>query len=299
MPSRAEGPVTPETAATHREAVERAVQVMNERYHEPLSLDDLAKAAYMSPYHFNRVFHRVTGIPPGRFLSALRLRKAAGILAESDLSVTEVCYEVGYNSLGTFSRRFKEATLMSPGELRRLARKEDEPEVDLTKVVGAAVEVARRSRREVPAAAVEGEVVLPADTEDATVFIGLFKDRLPESRPLACTIRDGSGNFHLDGIPDGEYHVFAAAVPSASGLDDVTGNMVLRSEIQSSGVRIVGGRSESPVQLLLRGSSPFDPPILTFFPFLLRQAEFMAGARLGGNGHPNGNGNGAAGQQTA
>ena len=56
------------TALLHQMAIERVILVMRERLHEPLSLEDMADIAHLSPYHFSRVFHRLIGVPPGEFL---------------------------------------------------------------------------------------------------------------------------------------------------------------------------------------------------------------------------------------
>src|SRR6185369_931411 len=64
------------TQASRMRAVERAVEAMRQRLGEPLPLGVLARAALSSPYHFNRFFRQVTGLPPCRYLSALRLETA-------------------------------------------------------------------------------------------------------------------------------------------------------------------------------------------------------------------------------
>src|SRR4051812_36011564 len=60
----------------HREAIERVIRTMRTQLHEPLSLEDMADIACLSPYYFNRIFHQVIGIPPGEFLATLRLEAA-------------------------------------------------------------------------------------------------------------------------------------------------------------------------------------------------------------------------------
>jgi AraC family transcriptional regulator len=94
------------TAAVHGFAVERVLATMRERLDEDLTLHVMADVARLSPYHFTRVFRHVTGIPPCEFLTALRLQEAKRLLLTTGLSVTDVCFEVGYSSLGTFTTRF-------------------------------------------------------------------------------------------------------------------------------------------------------------------------------------------------
>src|SRR5271157_3336169 len=84
------------TLAAHMQAIKRAIQVMHDHLHEVLTLEDMASVACLSPFHFNRVFSHLTGIPPGEFLSALRFQAARRLLLTTSLSVTEICFEVGY-----------------------------------------------------------------------------------------------------------------------------------------------------------------------------------------------------------
>src|SRR5260370_25122277 len=109
------------TSVQHHRAVERVISAMRRRLDENLSLKEMADIAYMSPFHFNRIFRQLTGVPPCQFLSALRLESARRLLRTTELKVTEICFEVGYTSLGTFIRRFSDLLGASPRSLRRLA----------------------------------------------------------------------------------------------------------------------------------------------------------------------------------
>src|SRR5256885_5419420 len=95
------------TLAAQTQAVERVIQTMHTHLHEVLTLEDLASVAYLSPSHFHRVFRRLTGIPPGEFLSALRFQMARRLLLTTSLSVTDICFEVGDTSTGSFTNQFK------------------------------------------------------------------------------------------------------------------------------------------------------------------------------------------------
>src|SRR3712207_4455725 len=112
-----------DTIASHRRAVERVITSARERLCEPISLRDMSRVAYLSPFHFNRVFHEVTGLPPAKFISAMRLDEAKRLLLNTPLSITDICYEVGYNSLGTFTRRFTQRVGLGPREFRYLAER--------------------------------------------------------------------------------------------------------------------------------------------------------------------------------
>src|SRR5712691_5698539 len=115
------------TLATQTQAVERAIQAMHTHLHELLTLEDLASVACLSPSHFHRVFRRLIGIPPGEFLSALRFQAARRLLVTTPLSVTDICFEVGYTSTGSFPTRFTHRVGLSPRLLRQRAHAFEPP----------------------------------------------------------------------------------------------------------------------------------------------------------------------------
>jgi transcriptional regulator GlxA family with amidase domain len=94
-----------DTLACHSLAVQRVIIAIRGRLDENISLTEMASVAYMSRYHFNRTFRQITGLPPRRFLSKLRVEAATRMLLNTNSSITEICLDVGYTSLGTFIRR--------------------------------------------------------------------------------------------------------------------------------------------------------------------------------------------------
>lgn len=89
---------------------------------ERLRLEQAAGQAFLSPFHYHRLFHRAFGETPHELVTRLRLDEAKRLLASGELSVTEVCFAVGYESLGSFSLRFKQLAGCSPSEYQRRAR---------------------------------------------------------------------------------------------------------------------------------------------------------------------------------
>ena len=92
---------------------------IDREYAQPLDVEALARDAHMSPGHFSRQFRIAYGESPYGYLMTRRIERAMALLRRGDLSVTEVCFEVGCSSLGTFSSRFTELVGMSPSEYRR------------------------------------------------------------------------------------------------------------------------------------------------------------------------------------
>ncbi len=94
---------------------------MDRDYAEPLDVEALAASAHMSAGHLSREFKAAYGESPYSYLMTRRIERAMALLQRGDLSVTDVCFAVGYGSLGTFSTRFSELVGMSPSEYRRSA----------------------------------------------------------------------------------------------------------------------------------------------------------------------------------
>ena len=94
---------------------------IDREYAQPLDVEALARGAHMSAGHLSRQFRLAYGESPYSYLMTRRIERAMALLRRGDRSVTEVCFEVGCSSLGTFSTRFTELVGMAPSEYRRVA----------------------------------------------------------------------------------------------------------------------------------------------------------------------------------
>jgi AraC-like DNA-binding protein len=90
--------------------------------HEEWPVRRLARVSGVSEAHFARSFKEAFGAPPHRYLLTRRIERAAALLRDTELSITEIAFETGWNSLGTFGRTFRDVTGESPGELRARAK---------------------------------------------------------------------------------------------------------------------------------------------------------------------------------
>jgi AraC-like DNA-binding protein len=252
-------PKRPYTLELHSRAVERVISSIRGRLDESISLTQMAAIAYMSPYHFNRTFRQVTGVPPRRFLSALRVEAATRMLLNTDNSVTDICLDVGYSSLGTFIRRFSGVLGISPLKLRMvrrlaannlLGRVEGDISEDGVSIQGA----------------VHGLVQAPASFS-GPIFIGLFSSAIPEGIPVACSINLRSGAYSIAPVQPGRYSVLALGLPWPDTMNDY-----LRYELALRGggecISVGGGQVEC-AEIHLRNAIPTDPPILLNLPGLL------------------------------
>lgn len=94
--------------------VRRGRDLIDRHYARPLDVPAIAASVHMSAGHFSRCFREAFGETPYGYLMTRRLERAMALLRRGDLSVTDVCFEVGWSSLGSFSARFTEVVGESP-----------------------------------------------------------------------------------------------------------------------------------------------------------------------------------------
>jgi AraC-like DNA-binding protein len=111
------------TARDRHRAVEAALWIDANAGRE-IELEDAARQAGVSPFHFLRMFASVLGVTPHQYLVRSRLRRAARLLADDDRPVTDIAYDVGFGDLSNFVRTFHRAAGVSPGKFRQASRGE-------------------------------------------------------------------------------------------------------------------------------------------------------------------------------
>src|ERR1700733_1397080 len=109
------------TARDRRRAVEAAHWIAANS-HQEINLDATANQAGISPFHFLRLFANVLGVTPHQYLLRSRLRHAARLLADEDIAITDIAYDVGFADLSNFVRTFHRAAGLPPGAFREAAR---------------------------------------------------------------------------------------------------------------------------------------------------------------------------------
>lgn len=250
-----------ETVSTDRHRrVANAIDAIRSETSRILTLDEVAEAASYSRYHFVRTFREITGTSPGMYQTALRFARASELLLTTPAPVTEVCGEVGYTSLGTFSDRFRDLVGVSPSGLRELPHRI------------AAVRTTALEQLVLPPdrGGCRIQVVVPPVAHEVrAVYLGLFPDGVASGIPVAGTMVRGPGSVTLGGFPPGRYHVLAAAFSTPiDGLGHLLpGDGVL---VGATGRTIPVTPAASPVyRLRFRPIAPTDAPILTALPALV------------------------------
>jgi AraC-like DNA-binding protein len=97
----------------------RARDHADRSYAGPVTLEEMAAVACLSKYHFLRLFRATYGMTPMEYVSKRRIERAQDLLRATNLTVTEVCFAVGFSSLGSFSSRFRSVVGETPSEFQR------------------------------------------------------------------------------------------------------------------------------------------------------------------------------------
>lgn len=255
-----------DTDRAHRVSIERVIAWMRQGLAEPLDLGKMADVAIMSPYHFLRTFRQVTGVPPKQFLAAMRVEAAKRLLLETERSVLEICFDVGYSSLGTFTRRFTDLVGLAPGRFRQLAES-FYPNLDALLAVAASCPLPEGG------SSVRCSVVRMRP--DQVVFAGLFDTPVPQGRPLSCAVllaNDDSFELATSACSGRGAHLFAVAMDAGvAPIDLLVGGRAVCA-VASAGPLMLRNAERQPDQrLVLDPLDPCDPPMLLALPLLLHE----------------------------
>jgi hypothetical protein len=193
----------------------------------------------------------------------MRLDEAKRLLLNTQLSITDISFEVGYNSLSTFTRRFTQRVGLGPREFRYFAER----------ITPASVESLCAHYADLTATlhpSVEGFVDFTKPGE-GPIFVGLFHTHIPQSRPVGGALLTAPGGFRIGPVPDGIYHLLAAALPRFA---DTLGYLLPDSANLLVGtvngpVIVRDGRANGQFNISLRPMVLTDPPLLVSLPFLL------------------------------
>ncbi|MFF1274903.1 MULTISPECIES: helix-turn-helix transcriptional regulator [Streptomyces] len=244
--------------------VQRSIATMHHRFHEPLTLDDLARSAMVSKFYFLRVFSKVTGVTPGRFLSAVRLHEAKRLLRDTSLNVADISARVGYSSTGTFSRRFSESVGVSPTKYRYLAyeRCTSGPEAaDGHKPAAPSRAVAPiTSAHQAAANTVHGTIVAEEHPLDS-VRLGVFDSPIVQGHPVTTAEVSAPGRYFLPELPSGVWYLHAVAHSHTAAIDAAPDEPQLL--VDMVGPLRFGQNTDLHVNLTLRPFTWSRPPILS------------------------------------
>jgi AraC family transcriptional regulator len=226
----------PITQQDHMQRVARVVAQLQAEMDRTLSVGDIADIAALSPFHVIRVFRQITGYTPAAMQTALRVQAAKRLMIADRASVTDACFEVGFNSLGSFSQRFKELAGVSPSSYRN-AQQRVEPLIEQIEAID------RQPWHELPSPASVSGRLHAAGLPDAFYFVGLFPPGPPRGRPIRGDARTTPGEFVIRHVPDGQYQIYSAVIARRGSRELVMPD----EEIATGGGQLVQMRNGQPV----------------------------------------------------
>ncbi|WP_158883438.1 helix-turn-helix domain-containing protein [Amycolatopsis anabasis] len=235
------------------QAIIQVVDSLHKNFGENLTIEDMARVAKFSRFHFSRLFQQATGVSPARFLSALRLYEAKRLLVSTSLSVTEISHRVGYTSVGTFSTRFTSSVGASPTTYRQ--RGGFSPLSCYSDV---------RPARSAGGSTIRGRIRAQHPEDLGLVFAGVFPGRIPEGRPLRCTVIPRPGPYVLEDVPQGNWYLLAHSVSADrdEAIRAPLGEYAGISIGAAGPFTVRPGRSTMLIDLSLRPKRALDPPVL-------------------------------------
>ncbi|HIV56693.1 MAG TPA: helix-turn-helix transcriptional regulator [Candidatus Stackebrandtia faecavium] len=199
------------TASMTEDRLVSVIDVARQRSAE-LSVADLADHAGYSPFHFSRMFSRQVGIGPGQYLTAMRIDRAKRLLLTQTESVIDVAMEVGFDSLSSFSRRFRSTVGIAPGQLRRLADRISDKPPQPVRLLSPGMNRVRVT------------VELPAGfspRRDCATWVGWFPHPAPIGLPHSGLMVAGTTSVDLP-LCDGAPYLLGFAVPAhADAMDQL------------------------------------------------------------------------------
>ena len=228
----------------------RASHYLRTRFRDRVTIEDLSAYLAYSPSHLTRVSTAAVGTSPMDYLAAWRLHEAKHLLVTHRLGVAGPCHEVGYTSVGTFSRRFLRDVGTPPGALRRIADRIAErtlPAVSL--LVPAAGRI--RVRPQVP------EEMRRALGPAPYQWVGTFPRPVPSGLPVTGTLRRHIDEVELPVVPGAPW-ILATILPDGADVHEQlapTRPLVARLRVPAEPV-------PGPVTLPVRAALPWDPAVL-------------------------------------
>lgn len=226
-------------------------------------VDAVAEAVGYSPFHLMRLFQRETGAGLGATITARRFELAKDLLL-AGATVTEACHESGFNSLGTFSRRFRSEVGVSPSAFAGLRG----PVEDWLAGPGAATTPAPP-----PGPTVQVIVeVAEGLGDDLDVYVGFYPGGVASAAPVSGNRRRGSGAVLLGRPPDGTYRLLASAVPATDAAAMLAPPRFLAGRAPAP-VQFTRGAAHSPLHVPVGPAPLWVPPVVTALPVVAMRRD--------------------------
>jgi AraC-like DNA-binding protein len=246
----------------HIKITVEAITYMKMNLSADITTEELASHVGYSHFHFIRIFKEVTGIAPRHYLSALRIEAGKSHLSESTSSVLKVLLSLGFQSIGTFSSRFKQYVGQSPREFRqKMGTLQNQ-------LIQFGTMEQTQSLETLQFQSVRCKIIPPLDFK-GILFAGLFPRPIPDQRPIVGTaLLHKNSSCLFSNIPEGKYYMLIAGIPwNLNPKKYFSSDSLLRGKYEQP-LEITSG-TNIDITVKLREPMPYDPPILINLPLLL------------------------------
>jgi AraC family transcriptional regulator len=245
--------------------VQGVIAYMQSHISESLSLGRLSEIAGFSPWHLDRMFTRETGLATMHYLTLLRIEAAKNAALGSDQRIIEIAYDVGFNSLGSFGKRFTHLVGMSPRDLRKAA-----DSFDIGRWKASLDELCGRRQVSGEGLTIEGAVF----GHEATVvpfegwaFVSVVAGGHLLAQPIACTVARIPGPFVLGPLSPGRYTVHAIGFSREIDREAALAQHSIPRE-RVSNIEVTARTPATSIVLMLRAPRAGDAPIVPSFAVL-------------------------------
>ncbi len=230
----------------------RAAEFLRQHHREGITIADLSDHLSYSASHLTRAFTRAVGASPIKYLAAWRFHRAKHLLVSEGLGVLDVCHEVGFTSVGTFTRRFVRDVGLAPARLRRSAESLGEVALSSRDVPASPRAPSVLVRLEVP------ELLRQQLGVDPYQWIGTFPSPVPCGVPFTGTLRRGIYDVRLPVLPGAPW-ILASVTPSSASVE---GHVAPALPLVARHPRPLGPDSPNVISLQLRTADPWEYPLL-------------------------------------
>ncbi|MDO4259071.1 MAG: AraC family transcriptional regulator [Actinomycetaceae bacterium] len=231
----------------------QALRFLRAHYAQPLTIYDLADHLAYSESHITRLFSRYIGFSPVAYLSMIRLHEAKRLLLLEDATVAEACYEVGYSSVGTFTRRFTKAVGVAPGLFRRSGDRIAESTLPERSIFTQASPYTARIHLDIP------QQIRPLLGPAPFQWIGTFSAPIPHGLPYSGTLRRGIIDVEIPIFPHA-HHILATVTPSGADPEEHLAPLTPFVALGSAPLQPRGKKTE--ITLSVHPSREIYPPLL-------------------------------------
>ncbi|MDO4711741.1 MAG: AraC family transcriptional regulator [Peptostreptococcaceae bacterium] len=250
--------------------IERITKFITDNIAYDLTLKDIAKHMNYSEFHLSREFKKQTGYSIRQYIEALKVEKGIKALIASDEAVTDIAFDTGHKSPGTFSNTFKKHTGLSPHHYRSRANIAYR---FLTRWIKKRSILTHYERFEKTDNKLTIKIRYPKGYRPKITCVGLFPTSIPKDAPIVGVATASRLEFTMENIPDGRYYLLACEV-----LEDLT---LIKSYVLDHNYRAkfpekltFSGSTELTHLLEMRRPIESDPPITMNLPVLLMNSFY-------------------------